>query len=204
LNAVNCGHPNVSTSTVTLGVTPGIVDAWIGNVSEADLNNFTTKPNPPPAVLASLGAVTVFGLAHAGMGNTTPKSVTFDYPDIQSQTPQTVTTTNFTQSLTSSLLGNLALPASRPPEKIRHRPRLIRHKLGGDVKGAWRMRQVHSLPAPTGKMASNFMGQSKTLMPHSFILWVDRRCHSTCRSYGFMAPVRFLCFMKFFADEVFG
>jgi uncharacterized membrane protein len=41
LNSVNCGHPNVSTSTATLGVTPGIVDAWIGNVSVADL---TTSP----------------------------------------------------------------------------------------------------------------------------------------------------------------
>ena len=109
LNSLSCGHPDVSTSTVTLGVTPGIVDAWIGNVSVADLTNFTTKPSPPPATLVSLGAVTVSGLAHAGIGNTTPKSVTFDYPEIQSQTPQTVTTTNFTQSLTSSLLGNLAL-----------------------------------------------------------------------------------------------
>jgi uncharacterized membrane protein len=109
LNSLSCGHPDVSTSTVTLGVTPGIVDAWIGNVTVADLTNFTTKPNPPPATLVSLGAVTVSGLAHAGMGNTTPTPVTFNYPEIQAQTPQTVTTTNFTSSLTSSLLGNLAL-----------------------------------------------------------------------------------------------
>src|SRR6201999_1495863 len=73
------------------------------------MTNFTTKPNPPPATLVNLGAVTVSGRAHAGMGNTTPTSVTFDYSEIQSQTPQTVTTTNFTSSLTSSLLGNLAL-----------------------------------------------------------------------------------------------
>jgi uncharacterized membrane protein len=100
---------------VTLGVTPGIVDAWIGNVSVADLTNFTTKPNPPPATLVNLGAVTVSGLAHAGMGNTTPTPVTFDYSEIQSQTPQTVTTTNFTSSLTSSLLGNLALTVQVGP-----------------------------------------------------------------------------------------
>jgi uncharacterized membrane protein len=109
LNSLSCGYPNVSTSSVTLGVTPGIIDAWIGGVSAADLNNFTTKPNPPPATLVNLGAITVSGRAHAGMGNTTPKSVTFNYSDIQSQTPQTVTTTNFTSSLVSSLLGDLAL-----------------------------------------------------------------------------------------------
>jgi uncharacterized membrane protein len=109
LNALSCGYPDVSSSSVTLGVTPGIVDAWIGGVTIADMTNFTTKPNPPPATLVNLGAVTVSGRAHAGMGNTTPTSVTFDYPEIQSQTPQTVTTTNFTSSLTSSLLGNLSL-----------------------------------------------------------------------------------------------
>ena len=80
----------------------------------ADLN-FTTKPNPPPATLVNLGAVTVVGLAHAGMGNTTPTPVTFNYSQIQAQTPQTVTTTNFASSLTSSLLGNLALNVNVGP-----------------------------------------------------------------------------------------
>jgi uncharacterized membrane protein len=109
LNAVNCGFPNISTSTVTLGVTPGIVNAWIGNVTMADMNNFTTEPNPPPATLVNLGLITVSGRANAYMGNTTPTNATFTYPEIQAQTPQTVTTTNFTSSLTSSLLGNLSL-----------------------------------------------------------------------------------------------
>src|SRR6202012_168055 len=109
LNTVSCGYPNISTSTVTLGVQPGIVDAWIGNVTPPDITNFTTKPNPPAATLVNLGAVTVTALAHAGMGNTTPTSVNFNYSQISSQTPQTVTTTNFTSSLTSSLLGNLSL-----------------------------------------------------------------------------------------------
>jgi uncharacterized membrane protein len=109
LNAISCGFPDISTSTVTLGVTPGIVNAWIGNVTMADMNNFTTEPNPPPATLVNLGLITVSGRANAYMGNTTPTNVTFTYPEIQAQTPQTVTTTNFTSSLTSSLLGNLSL-----------------------------------------------------------------------------------------------
>jgi uncharacterized membrane protein len=115
LNAVNCGRPNINTSNVTLGVTPGIVDAWIGNVTIADMNNFTSKPNPPAATLVNLGAVTVTGRAHAGMGNTTAKSVDFSYADIQSQVKKTVTTTNFTSSLTSSLLGDLSLSVNVGP-----------------------------------------------------------------------------------------
>lgn len=109
LNNVSCGYPNINTSTVTLGVTPGIIDAWIGNVSAADLNNITTKPNPGPATLVNLGLITVTGSAHAGMGNTTPTNVVFNYSDITAQTKKTVTTTNFTSSLIGSLLGNLNL-----------------------------------------------------------------------------------------------
>jgi uncharacterized membrane protein len=115
LDAVSCGFPSVNTSTVKLGVTPGIVDAWIGNVTTAEMTNFTNKPNPGPATLVNLGAVQVTGKAHAGMGNTTPTSVNFSYADITAKTKKTVTTTNFTQSLTGSLLGDLALTVKVGP-----------------------------------------------------------------------------------------
>jgi uncharacterized membrane protein len=110
LNAISCGFPDISTSTVTLGVTPGIVNAWIGDVTPANMTNFSTAPNPPPATLVNLAPLlTVTGRANAYMGNTTPTNATFTYPQIQAQTPRTVTTTNFTSSLVSSLLGNLSL-----------------------------------------------------------------------------------------------
>lgn len=115
LNAVSCGHPNITSSNVTLGVTPGIVDAWIGNVTMADMTNFTSKPNPPAATLVNLDLITVTGRAHAGMGNTTPTDVNFSYADIQAQTKKTVTTTNFTSSLTSSLLGDLSIGVTVGP-----------------------------------------------------------------------------------------
>ncbi|MBN9005557.1 MAG: hypothetical protein J0H40_09095 [Rhizobiales bacterium] len=115
LDAISCGRPDIAKSDVTLGVTPGIVDAWIGNVSAADMTNFTVKPNPGAAILVNLGAVTVTGRAHAGMGNTTPTSVAFSYSDILAQTKRTVTTTNFTTSLTGSLLGDLALKVNVGP-----------------------------------------------------------------------------------------
>ena len=115
LDAVSCSRPNISNSSVTLGVTPGIVDAWIGNVSAADMTNFTRKPNPGAATLVNLGAITVSGRAHAGMGNTTPASVSFSYSDITAQTKKTVTTTNFTSSLTGSLLGDLSLSVNVGP-----------------------------------------------------------------------------------------
>jgi uncharacterized membrane protein len=109
LNNISCGYPNINTSTVTLGVTPGIVDAWIGDVSNADFNNFATKPNPPAATIVNALLATVSARAHAGMGNTTPVPVTFTYADIQAQTKKTVNSTNFTSSLTNSLLSDLVV-----------------------------------------------------------------------------------------------
>lgn len=109
LNSVSCGYPNIASSTAQLGVSPGIVDAWIGGVSNADMTNFTTKPNPPAATIVDLGAIRVTGRAHATMANTAATNVNFSYADIQAQTKKTVNTTSFTSSLTGSLLGDLSL-----------------------------------------------------------------------------------------------
>ena len=110
LNSISCGRPDINTSQVTLGVTPGIVDAWIGDVGVAELNDFTRKPNPPPVKLLDLaGLLSVRALAHVGIGNTTPTSVNFSYADIQAGTKKTVTTSNFLSSLVGNLLGDLDL-----------------------------------------------------------------------------------------------
>jgi uncharacterized membrane protein len=112
LNAVSCGYPNIANSTVTLGVTPGIVNAWIGNVTPAAFYNMSQPPQPGPATLANVLGVTLNGFAHVTIGNTTPTPVTFTYAQIQAQTGQTVNTTQFTSSLTSQLLQSLQLTAS--------------------------------------------------------------------------------------------
>lgn len=115
LNAISCGYPSINTSTVTLGVSPGIVDAWIGDVTSAMMTNFSTKPNPPAVNIVNLGAIQVTGRAHAAMANASPTSVTFSYADIQAQTKKTVNTISFTSSLTSSLLGDLQLGVQLGP-----------------------------------------------------------------------------------------
>jgi uncharacterized membrane protein len=109
LNQVTCGYPNVQTSTVTLGVKPGVIDAWIGQVTPAQMSNFSSAPNPAAAVLVTLPLAQVSGRAHAAVSNPTAKDVNFSYADVQAQTKKTVTTTSFTGSLTASLLGDLQL-----------------------------------------------------------------------------------------------
>jgi uncharacterized membrane protein len=112
LDAVTCGSPDISNSTVTLGVTPGVVDAWIGNVSTANMTDFRSAPNPSAATLVNLVGLKVTGRAHTTISNSSPTPVSFRYNEIQAQTRKTVTTTSFTSSLLSKLLGDLSLDVS--------------------------------------------------------------------------------------------
>jgi uncharacterized membrane protein len=109
LTQIVCGRTNMQNSSATLGVTPGVIDAWIGQVTPAQMSNMSTAPNPPAATLVTLPLAQVSGRAHAAIANQTAKSVQFSYADIQAQTKKTVTTTAFTASLTSSLLNDLQL-----------------------------------------------------------------------------------------------
>lgn len=115
LNSVSCGYPNVNTSSVQLGVSPGIVDAWIGNVTPANMTNFSVKPTPPAVNIVNLGIIQVSGRAHATMANTSPTNVNFSYADIQAHNKKTVNTTGFTSSLTASLLNDLSLTVNLGP-----------------------------------------------------------------------------------------
>ncbi len=108
---VSCGFP-IGSSTVTLAVTPSVIDAWIANVSNAQFTNFSSAPNPPAATLVNTSLVQVTGRAHVTMSNMSPQKVTFYYSDISQQTKKTVTTTDYTSSLTSKLLGDLQLNAN--------------------------------------------------------------------------------------------
>ncbi len=115
LSNLSCNYANSSQSSATLAVTPGIVDAWIGQIPSSSFGNLASPPNPTPAPLLNLGLIQVTARAHATMGNMTPTAVPFSYADIYPSpagtpsSPKTVTTTNYTSSLTASLLGNLSL-----------------------------------------------------------------------------------------------
>jgi len=97
---------------VTLGVTPGVIDAWIGNVSNSDFTNFTSAPNPPAATLVNALLLQVSGRAHATISNLSATPVSFTYQDIQQLTKKTVGTQNFTASLLSKLVGDTQLSVS--------------------------------------------------------------------------------------------
>lgn len=109
LSAITCGFPDASVSTMTLAVTPAVVDAWIGQVGTAEFNNFRTAPNPGPAMLVDTPVLDVRGRAHATVTNMAPEPVTFTMSDIARRTKKTVGTRDFTRSLLTRLISDLDL-----------------------------------------------------------------------------------------------
>ncbi|WP_293795675.1 pilus assembly protein TadG-related protein [uncultured Bosea sp.] len=110
LNGIQCAPGDVSTSRVTLGLTPALVDAWIGQVSMAEFNNFSTAPNPPAATLLNVaGLAKVSGRAHVTMTNLSEATISFSYPEIQRGDKKTTSTQNFVATLLGRLVGDLEL-----------------------------------------------------------------------------------------------
>ncbi|MCV9937655.1 pilus assembly protein TadG-related protein [Boseaceae bacterium BT-24-1] len=110
LTSISCGAGDITSARVTLGVTPAVVDAWIGEVSNAEFSNFSTRPNPPAATLLNLlGLAKVTGRAHVTISNTSETPVSFSYAEIQRVEKKTTSTQNFVASLLSRLVGDLDL-----------------------------------------------------------------------------------------------
>jgi uncharacterized membrane protein len=117
LSAMGCSDKGPVDPVATLSVTPGVVDAWIGDVSKSSLTDLTHAVAPGFAPLTSvqlgpLQLIAISGRVHATMSNMTPTSLQFMKADIASGTMKSTTTTDFTASLLSSLFGNLQLTAT--------------------------------------------------------------------------------------------
>lgn len=110
LASIQCNAAQMSTSNVTLNVTPSLANAWIGNVTNSMLTSLTTTPNPGPATILNIvGLVSVTGRANAAITNLLPTPVSFSYAQITSVTGQTTSTTDYVSSLLSNLFGGLVM-----------------------------------------------------------------------------------------------
>ncbi len=109
LESVQCSNTGASADSVQLGVQPGIAGLWIGDVSTAAMNDLSSDVVVNPATLINASLLRVTGSSYVAIGNQSPTDVTFSTSDITSHAVKTVSTSNFTSSLTNSLLGNLNL-----------------------------------------------------------------------------------------------
>ena len=112
LTNVSCSYAAANTSSVSINVTPAVIDAWIGQVSNSNFTNFSTPLSPPPATLVSAPLLSVTGSAHVAVTNMSATPLSFSMSDISAQTKKTVGTTDYTASLLSSLVTNTTLNVS--------------------------------------------------------------------------------------------
>jgi uncharacterized membrane protein len=94
---------------VKVAALPGVVALRIADV--AGLADFRRSPSFTPATLVRTSALTVTGSAETTMTNLAPTTIGFSEDDITARTIKSVSTKDFTQSLTGSLLKNLQLDA---------------------------------------------------------------------------------------------
>ncbi|HTZ71684.1 MAG TPA: TadG family pilus assembly protein [Acetobacteraceae bacterium] len=110
LGGLSCNALNPASTQVTLNVTPGLINGWIGNVTAEDMVNYNQEPIPTAATLLTLANIaTVTGRVNATVGDITPVAVNFNATDIQNDTIQTSDTTDFLGALIASLVGNLQM-----------------------------------------------------------------------------------------------
>jgi uncharacterized membrane protein len=106
LSNIECAA-DPANAKVTVSARPGILNAYLGNVS--NFTDFDAVPKVSNADLVSLPLIKVTGSAHADMGNVKADDLVFTGSEIGSGDYKTVTTKNYLESITGSLIGNTKL-----------------------------------------------------------------------------------------------
>ena len=107
LSNITCGLTPAD-HQVTVATQPGIFNAWIGNVTNFTAVNDTPVVNSAQLVNA-LNLAKITGSAHVNVGNMQPENLVFSAADIANHRFKTAVTHDYSQSLVSSLMGNLTL-----------------------------------------------------------------------------------------------
>jgi uncharacterized membrane protein len=104
---ITCGLTPAN-NEVTVATRPGILNAWIGDVTNFTAVNDTPTVNRAVMVNA-LGVAKISGSAHVEVGNMNEENLVFSASDISNHRYKTAVTHDYTQSLVTSLVGNLDL-----------------------------------------------------------------------------------------------
>lgn len=105
LSEITCGLTPAN-NEVTVATRPGILNAWIGDVSNFTAVNATPSVSRATLVNA-LNIAKISGSAHAEVGNMDAQDLVFNASDISNHRYKTAVTHSYTQSLVTSLVGNL-------------------------------------------------------------------------------------------------
>jgi len=106
LEALTCNVANPASAQAKIAARPGVVKAWIGDVSTAGLASFGTSVPVSQASLVQVPLISVKASAFAEMTNTSPTDLTFTQADVDGHVIKTAHVHDLVSSLVSSLFGS--------------------------------------------------------------------------------------------------
>ncbi len=118
LKSIECPTGRPESLRVTIDTTPGIAELYIAEAYGSGFADFTRRLLFRPVAIADvslklllikLDLIKIKGYAHARMGNGVPDRLTFTRSDIDTKVIKTATTSDYTSSLTSTLIDDLEL-----------------------------------------------------------------------------------------------
>jgi uncharacterized membrane protein len=108
--SATCPASGAPTGSAVIDAQPGVAQLMVGEVADPGFADFSADPVVSPATLLDvppLLKITASGVADVGQTN--PKALLFSAADIENGTMHEAATTQFTQSLASSLLSTMAV-----------------------------------------------------------------------------------------------
>lgn len=105
----SCAYNQPLSKSATILARPGVVRMWIGEEEDATFSNFGKTIQPAHATLVNLELVRVKAKAATEMSNQNSTRLSFSAAEISNGTTKTVSTSQFSGVLTSSLLDSLDL-----------------------------------------------------------------------------------------------
>jgi uncharacterized membrane protein len=109
LSSITCSLSDPSTAEAKIAARPGIARAWIGELSASSLANPRQMPAVTAARIVDTGLIKVTGRADIAATNTSDTTLNFTQSDVERGTIKRVGTSDFVETVVTSLLRNLSL-----------------------------------------------------------------------------------------------
>lgn len=109
LTDVSCPTGRPDSTRVSIAARPGVAQLRVADIGTSSLADFSRAPTFNKATLVAAPLVTVTGKSLVEISNMNWKDLTFSRQEIANKTIKSVSTRDVTQSLTTSLIGNLDL-----------------------------------------------------------------------------------------------
>jgi uncharacterized membrane protein len=109
LTDVSCSDGDQSTARAKIAARPGIARAWIGETSASSLSDLSSEPHVTAGKIIDLPLIKVTGRADVASTNTADTLLEFTQADVKNKTVKAVGTSDFAQTIVTTLLGRLQL-----------------------------------------------------------------------------------------------